>query len=127
MPDDLLDLSKGGLRKLQPPAPASPQNPPPLFIQPGDYDATLAGKVIPGVSVSVTPACADVSQTGADAYVAGASHTQASNVSPGQYALFTQVGGKNNTANGAANQTYTQNLATPNTATLVDSWAAVVD
>ena len=127
VPDDPLDLTKGGLRKMQPPAPAAPQNPPPMFIQPGDYDATLVGKIIPGVSVSVTPACADVSSSGADVYVAGATHTQASNVSPGQYALFTQVGGKNATGNGAANQTYTQNLATPNTATLVDSWAAVVD
>ncbi len=126
-PDDLNDLSKGGIRKMQPPDPNPPQNPPPVYIQPSDYDATLAGKVIPGVSVSVTPSCADISQTSSDMYVAGAQHTQASNISSGQYALFSQVGGKNTSSNGAASQTYTQKLASPNTATLVDSWAAVVD
>ncbi len=126
-PDDLNDLSKGGIRKMQPPDPNPPQNPPPVYIQPSDYDASLAGKVIPGVSVSVTPSCADISQTSSDMYVAGAQHTQASNISSGQYALFTQVGGKNTSGNGAASQTYTQKLASPSTATLVDSWAAVVD
>ena len=55
-PKSANDLSLGGIPRLQPPQNPPPQ--PPDFIDPAAYDPTVAGKVIPGVSVNVTPACA---------------------------------------------------------------------
>ncbi len=118
------DLSQGGMPRLQP-----PQNPPPTppdFIVPSSYDPTLVGKLIPGVSVNVTPACADTSQQVTDQYT-GAQHTMASYVTPGSYSLFAQVGGKNLGNNGAANATFNVSLPTPQTQAVVDSWASVVE
>ncbi len=123
-PKDTTDLSLGGVPRLQPPV--NPPATPPDFITPSSYDATLAGKLIPGVSVNVTPACADTSQVVPDAYTGG-SHTMANYVTPGSYSLFAQVGGKNGGVNGAANSTFSVSLPSPTTSAVVDSWAAVVE
>jgi type IV pilus assembly protein PilY1 len=124
LPKNAADLSQGGMPRLQP-----PQNPPPTppdYIVPESYDPTLAGKLIPGVSVNVTPACADTSQQVPDQYTGG-SHTTASYVTPGSYSLFAQVGGKNAGTNGAASSTFQVSLPTPQTQAVVDSWASVVE
>ena len=124
IPKNSGDLSQGGMPRLQPPT--APPPTPPDFIIPSSYDPTLTGKLIPGVSVNVTPACADTSQTVTDQYTGG-SHTMASYVTPGNYSLFAQVGGKNAGSNGAANSTFTVSLPTPQTQAVVDSWAAIVE
>ncbi len=124
LPNDINDLSKGGVPRLQPPQ--NPTSPPPDFIVPAVYDSTLAGKLIPGVSVNVTPACADTSSAITDQYTGG-SHTVANYVTPGSYSLFAQVGGKNLSGNGAANSTFSVSLPTPAVSTVVDSWAAIIE
>jgi type IV pilus assembly protein PilY1 len=127
-PDDKNDLSKGGLRILQPPPPSPPQNPPPLYIQPSDYDPTLLGKVIPGVSIMATPACSSLSSGAPDQYIAGASHQSIQNMSPASYSLFTQVGGKNTSNNSGSNvATFQQQVPTPMTPTVIDSWAGIIE
>jgi type IV pilus assembly protein PilY1 len=123
-PNDTTDLSKGGIPRLEPPT--NPTTPAPDFITPSTYDSTLTGKLIPGVSVNVTPACADTSSTVPDSYTGG-THTMASYVTPGSYSLFAQVGGKNGGTNGAANSTFSVSLPSPTTAAVVDSWASVVE
>ncbi len=124
LPKDTNDLSQGGVPRLQ--SPVNPPPTPPDYIVPATYDPTLAGKLIPGVSVNVTPACADTSQAVTDSYTGG-SHTMASYVAPGSYSLFAQVGGKNTGNNGAANSTFQVSLPAPTTSAVVDSWAAVVE
>ena len=124
LPKDTTDLSLGGVPRLQPPV--NPTNPPPDSITPSAYDSSLAGKLIPGVSVNVTPACADTSGSATDQYV-GSTHTTASNVTPGSYQLVAQVGGKNSSSNGASNATFSVNLPSPRTVSVVDSWAAIVE
>jgi len=124
IPKDLTDLSQGGAPRLQPPQ--SPTNPPPDFIVPAIYDATLAGKLIPGVSINVTPACADTSSAITDQYTGG-SHAVANYVTPGSYSLFAQVGGKNLSGNGAANSTFAVTLPTPTVSTVIDSWASIIE
>lgn len=124
IPKDTTDLSLGGLPRLQPPV--NPQPTPPDSITPSAYDASLAGKLIPGVSVNVTPACADTSGSATDQYVGG-SHTTATNVTPGSYQLVAQVGGKNGGSSGAANATFTVNLPAPRNVSVVDSWASIVE
>ncbi len=123
-PDNPGDLSQGGLREMQPPAPNPPQTPPPVYIQPSDYDPTLLGKVIPGVSIKATPACASTS-AGSDAYVSG-THETVQNLTPGGYSLFTQVGAKStNGVSGA--RTFETTVPTPISPTVIDSWAAGID
>ncbi len=124
LPKDSQDLSQGGVPRLQPPQNPPPQ--PPDYIVPATYDTSLAGKVIPGVSINVTPACADTSATGTDAYTGGV-HTLANYVTPGNYSLVAQVGGKNAGNNGASNATFSVSLPAPRTVSVVDSWAAVVE
>jgi len=123
-PKDGGDLSQGGMPRLQPPQNQPPT--PPDYIVPESYDATLSGKLIPGVSVNVTPACADTSQTITDQYTGG-SHTMASYVTPGNFSLFAQVGGKNLGNNGAANATFSVGLPSPTNTAIVDSWASIVE
>ncbi len=124
LPKNAADLSQGGMPRLQPPS--SPPPIPPDFIVPSAYDPTLVGKIIPGVSVNVTPACADTSSSVVDQYTGG-SHTIANYVTPGSFSLFAQVGGKNVSGNGAANSTFQVSLPAPTTSAVVDSWAAVVE
>jgi type IV pilus assembly protein PilY1 len=124
LPQTAADLSQGGIPRLQPPV--APPPTPPNYIIPSTYDPTLVGKLIPGVSVNVTPACADTSQTVTDQYTGG-THTMANYVTPGAYSLFAQVGGKNAGSNGAANSTFTVSLPSPTTSAIVDSWAAIVE
>lgn len=117
------DLSQGGIPRLQPPVNPPPQ--PPDFIDPSTYDPNTAGKIIPGVSVNVSPACAATSTVN-DSYTGG-SHTQFDNVTPGQYSLYTQVGGKSNGNGGQSTGTFKVDLPPPRTASIIDAWASVVE
>jgi type IV pilus assembly protein PilY1 len=119
------DRSLGGLREMQPPAPNAPTSPPPVYVEPDIYDSTLQGKVIPGVSIKATPACADLGTPGNDSYVAGASHASPQDYSSGGYSLFTQVGAKG--TNGATTRQFETSVPTPVSPTLIDSWAAVLE
>ncbi len=120
-PFDTNALSKGGLARLVN-AGSTYQ-----FIDPtgGNNQSPLAGHVIPGISIQAQPACAS-SSSGADQYVPGSTHTSTSNVTPGGYQLFAQVGTKGLTGNAAVG-TYKLDLPPPQTATVIDSWAAVVE
>ncbi len=124
-PDVSADPSQGGLRELQPPPPNAPQTPPPLYIQPSDYDTTLLGKVIPGVAIMGTPACASLGGASADPYVAGTTHQTPQNFSAGSYSIFTQVGAQGTGA--AATRTFQQGVPTPIAPTSINSWAAVLE
>lgn len=123
LPKATNDLSQGGVPRLQPPSNPPPQ--PPDFIDPATYDPTTAGKIIPGISVNVSPACAATSTVN-DSYTGG-SHTQFDNVTPGQYSLYTQVGGKSNGGGGQATGTFKIALPPPRTASIIDAWASVVE
>jgi type IV pilus assembly protein PilY1 len=115
------DYSMGGKIELQtsPPSTTPPQN-----ILETQIDPTLAGAVIPGVSIKSTPACASLN-SGSDQYVPGASHTTPTNFTPGSFSLFAQAGAKG-TGTSATSQI---NLAlpTPTSPTVLDSWAAVLE
>jgi len=118
--------SLGGIPELQPPPPNAPQSPAPSFIEPDLYDTTLAGKVIPGVSINATPVCASLGTPGNDSYVAGASHATPQNYTqPGGFSLFTQVGTKG--SNGSTTKQFQMAVPTPVSPTLIDSWAAVLE
>ena len=91
----------------------------------GNVLSPLAGHVIPGISIQAQPACAS-SSTGADSYVPGSTHTTTSNVTPGGYQLFAQVGAKGLSGNASVG-TYKLDLPQPQTATVIDSWAAVIE
>lgn len=120
-PDVTTDLSQGGKRILQPPAPATPTNPPPVSVQP----TVAPGAVIPGVSIMGTPACSGLGAAGSDQYVAGATHQSPSNFTPGSFSIFTQVGAKGTGA--AATQQLQIPVQTPVAPTSIDSWAAVLE
>ncbi|HEX7666266.1 MAG TPA: hypothetical protein VF407_17190, partial [Polyangiaceae bacterium] len=105
----------------------------PLLVAPAPdyYDPTqgsasspFAGKIIPGVSINITPTCSDTSQGVNDSYVPGATHYLAQNVNAGTPSLFAQVGGQN-----ATGQPLSINVSLPRpaTATSVDSWASIVE
>jgi type IV pilus assembly protein PilY1 len=118
------DRSKGGLPELQPPS--GPLSPAPSFIEPDLTDPTLAGKVIPGVSIKATPACANLGAPGPDSYVAGAQHAAPQNYAQtGGFSVFSQVGAKG--TNGSATKQLSINVATPVSPTVIDSWAAVLE
>jgi type IV pilus assembly protein PilY1 len=123
IPDNTSDLSQGGKKRLQRPPPNIPQPTPPVFVTPSDDDQTLLGKVIPGVSIKSTPACA--STTSGSDYVPG-THQAVQNFNPGGYSLFTQVGSKSTSGAGGA-RTFETSLPTPVAPTVIDSWAAVLD
>jgi type IV pilus assembly protein PilY1 len=78
--------------------------------------------VIPGVSVAVTPSCANTSLPAADQYTGGM-HTAASGSTSGTYSLIAQIGGTNNATN--ATNTVQRQLPAPNSTTVVDSWATL--
>jgi type IV pilus assembly protein PilY1 len=124
LPDSSSDLSEGGLRELQPPT-GVPQTPPPYYVQPSDYDSTLLGKVIPGVSIMGTPACASAGSSASDQYVAGATHSAPTNFAAGGFSLYTQIGAKG--SNGQTTKTFQMNVPTPIAPTAIDSWAAVLE
>jgi type IV pilus assembly protein PilY1 len=91
----------------------------------GNQNSPYYNHLIPGVSIQAQPACATAG-SGTDQYVAGATHVSTSNVTAGGYQLMAQVGTKGTTGNTAV-QTFTLNLPTPQTATVIDSWAAVIE
>jgi hypothetical protein len=119
------DLSQGGTPILQPPPPNTPTSPPPLYVQPSDYDSTLLGAVIPGVSIKATPACAQLGSASTDTYVAGTTHQSPQNFAGGSYSLFTQVGKAG--TNGSATAQIEMPVQAPSSPTTVDSWAAVLE
>ncbi len=123
-PKDTSDLSLGGIPKLQ--NPVVPVNPLPDYVAVASVDPSLAGKVIPGVSVNFTPACASLTSS-SDSYVGG-THYTASSVTSGDYSLLASAGAKN--GNGGVKLVGGGNgitLPKPKTSTIVDSWAAVVE
>jgi type IV pilus assembly protein PilY1 len=116
--------SLGGLPELQPPS--GPLSPAPNWIEPDQTDSTLVGKVIPGVSIKATPACANLGTPGPDSYVYGAQHSTPQNYSQsGGFSVFSQVGAKG--TNGSATKQLSINVATPVSPTVIDSWAAVLE
>ncbi len=125
-PSNTANLSLGGLPEMQPPPPNLPTAPPPSWVEPDVYDNTLAGKVIPGVSIKATPACANLGLPGPDSYVYGAQHSTPQNYSQsGGFSVFSQVGAKG--SNGAATKQVSMAVATPVSPTVIDSWAAVLE
>ena len=118
-PADVNTLSAGGFPRLN--------NNSLQFIDPsgGNILSPFYGHVIPGVSIQAQPACASTT-SGADQYVPGSTHTSTSNLTPGTYQLFAQVGAKGTTGN-AMVETFKKDLPPPQTATVIDSWAAVVE
>jgi hypothetical protein len=118
--------SLGGLPEMQPPPPNLPTSPAPSYVEPDVYDATLAGKVIPGVSIKATPACANLGTPGPDSYVYGAQHAAPQNYSQsGGFSVFSQVGAKG--SNGSATKQVSMAVTTPVSPTVIDSWAAVLE
>ncbi len=122
IPKDSSTLSLGGLPRLNPSGVA----PIPDFVDPtnGSSSSPFAGKIIPGVSINITPTCSDTSVGVNDSYVPGATHYLAQNVNSGSPSLFAQVGGQN-----ASGQPLSVSVSLPRPATVtsVDSWAAVVE
>jgi type IV pilus assembly protein PilY1 len=120
-PNDPNDLSKGGLPRLVNGGTNF------QFIDPtgGNNQSPLAGHIIPGISIQAQPACAS-SASGSDSYAFGATHSSTSNVTAGGYSLFAQVGTKGNSGSQAVG-TYSLSLPPPQTATVIDSWAAVIE
>jgi type IV pilus assembly protein PilY1 len=111
--------SLGGMQRLTP-TPTLP------YIEPDSTDSSLAGKVIPGVSIKSTPACASLGTPGTDQYVYGAQHSVPQNYTQqGGYSVFTQIGAKG--ANGATTKTFEMSVPTPASPTVIDSWAAVLE
>ena len=122
-PDVPTDLSQGGVRVMQPPPPAAPQNPPPINVQP---TTITQGAVIPGVSIMASPACAGLTTAAPDQYVSGATHQMPQNFAGGTFSLFTQVGTKGTGGAGSTGQ-FQMNVPTPIAPTAIDSWAAVLE
>lgn len=122
IPEDSSTLSLGGLPRLNPSSVA----PIPQYIDPtnGSSSSPFAGKIIPGVSINITPTCSNTSVGVNDSYVPGATHYLAQNVNAGSPSLFAQVGGQN-----ASGQPLSVSVSLPRPATVtsVDSWAAVVE
>ena len=85
--------------------------------------AAVGGAVVPGISVQQTTACATTT-SGADQYVAGATHTSTSTYTAGSFSLVALTG-KSNQSNGVG--TLNIPLNAPNSATLIDSWATVTE
>jgi len=122
---DTTDLTKGGIPRLNP-LNASPM---PAFYDPvSDPNRNpddFAGKIIPGVTINVTPTCADTSRSTTDPYVSGkVTHYFADNMTSSAPSLFAEVGGSSTTG---APLSIKVDLPRPVTATTVDSWAAVVE
>jgi type IV pilus assembly protein PilY1 len=112
----------GGVRELQYPAGTTPD-----YVDASGQGLAPAGAVIPGVSIQATPACASISQSSQDPYVAGGTHRSLSGVTPQTYSLFAQVGAKSAAGVTQATQQVQLSLPTPSSPTVIDSWAAVLE
>lgn len=122
IPKDTSSLALGGIPRFNPLL----TSPAPDYYDPtqGSASSPFAGKIIPGVSINITPTCSDTSTSVNDSYVPGATHYLAQNVNAGSPSLFAQVGGQNATGQPLS---ISVNLPRPVTATTVDSWAAIVE
>jgi type IV pilus assembly protein PilY1 len=116
---DSTTLSKGGLPRLTPPPPHI------AYVQPDELDPSLAGVVIPGVTINATPACAGLGTGSSDSYVAGQQHSAPTDFTAGQYSVFAQLGTSG--TNGSATRQYSLQVPTPVAPTVIDSWAAVLE
>ena len=119
VPRDPQDLSRGGDLRFKPDPTAAEI--PESYTPPG---ADFAGKIIPGVSINITPTCTTVADATSDPYVPGASHYQVSDMNPGRPSLLAQVGG---THAQAPPLRFEAALPRPVSPTSVDSWATVVE
>lgn len=119
-PENPSNLSLGGLYSLMPPLPQAQTLT--SYIIPANTDSTLAGKVIPGVSINATPACGNFGSTGD-----GGVNTQGApqNFTPGSYSIFSQIGAQG--SSGSSTRQISLPVPTPASPTLVDSWAAVTE
>ena len=120
-PVDPTTLKLGGIPRLNPP-PAGHVD----YIQPDETDTSLKGVVIPGVSINGTPACASTAAASNDTYVAGATHSSASNFTAGGYSVFSQLGAPGG-ASGSATRQFSLSVPPPMSPTKIDSWAAVLE
>jgi type IV pilus assembly protein PilY1 len=82
----------------------------------------ITNVVIPGVAIAVTPSCTDTTAPSPDQYTGGM-HTGTTGASTGTYSLVAQIAGLHSTS--STPNTVTHQLVTPNSATLVDSWASL--
>lgn len=119
VPRDLGDRSRGGVLRFKPDPTAAEI--PEFYSPPG---VEFAGKIIPGVSINITPTCTTIADATDDPYIPGASHYQVSGMNPGRPSLLAQVGGKN--AQGQPLR-FEASLPRPTSPTSVDSWATVVE
>ena len=85
------------------------------------------GRVIPGVSINVTPTCADTTGVPVTDPVTGVAGYRATNIQEGKYSLYAQIGARQLAGGVTSAAVLDLALPTPRTATLVDSWAAVVE
>ena len=120
VPRDTSSLKAGGDLRLIDPTSGPPAT---TLADPSYSPAAVAGSVIPGLSINVPPTCANTSTSSTDPYT-NTSHYSTTSVNPNPPSLVGQVG-KAGTS-GAAKAVSIQ-LTQPRTATVVDSWAAVVE
>jgi type IV pilus assembly protein PilY1 len=89
-----------------------------------DNNNSTVNIVIPGVAVAVTPSCTTTTAPAVDQYTGGMQVGMTGNTA-GTYSLMAQIAGKNTSTN--AQQTITKQLMTPNSTTVVDSWAGLTE
>jgi type IV pilus assembly protein PilY1 len=118
IPRETSDLSRGGVPRFKPDPSATTI--PEFFTPPG---VDFAGKIIPGVSINITPTCT-VLASSPDAYIPGAQHYAVSDMKAGTPSLLAQVGGQSSTGQPLR---YEAPVPRPSTPTTVDSWATVVE
>jgi type IV pilus assembly protein PilY1 len=118
--------SAGGEFRLK--ADAFSADPPPPFVVSTDVAGSGSrGRVIPGVSINVTPTCAGIDAIPVNDPTLGMARFEATQMQPGKYSLFASMGGRS--VNGTQSSTASINvdLPTPRAATRVTSWANVVE
>ncbi|MBP9113884.1 MAG: hypothetical protein KBF88_13820, partial [Polyangiaceae bacterium] len=115
-PEDITARDLGGAKRFNP----TSVSPVPDYYEPPSAD----NKVIPGVTISITPTCADTSETASDEYVPNSTHYKMKKVFSGQTSLLAQVGGQD-----ATGKLLKVEVALPSNAnpTLIDSWASVLE
>jgi type IV pilus assembly protein PilY1 len=95
-----------------------------LIEPPDDNGNPTVNVVIPGVAVAVTPSCTSTSAATTDQYTGGM-QTGMSGTTAGTYSLVAQIAGKSSST--GAQNTITKQLVSPNSTTLVDSWAGLAE
>jgi type IV pilus assembly protein PilY1 len=93
------------------------------YITAQSIDPLAAGKLVPGLALQASPACADT-QTQTD-YYTGNSYTSMTSYTPSKYSIFASVGTA--APSGPGPLTINVNVPQPNTTVRLSSWAAVID